>query len=133
MRSKNQTLLLLFLIASIVSTNLHYTDNATFINNYPEPDWITASGIYTTWITMTIVGIFGYWLYTQEKLWISYLCLSIYSVTGLSSPAHYFYGAMSNFSIKMHALIWLDLFTGASVLAFVIWSGLLLREWQLEE
>ena len=82
---------------------------------------------------MTIIGIIGYWLYTQEKLWISYFCLIIYSVMGLSSPVHYFYGAMSNFSIKMHALIWLDLFTGASVLGFVIWSGLLLREWQPEE
>ena len=125
MKNNNQTLLLLFLIASIVSTNLHYTDNAKFITNYPEPDWITVSGIYTTWIIMTVVGILGYWLYTQGKLWISYLCLSIYSITGISSTAHYFYGAMSNFSIKMHALIWLDLFTGASVLGFVIWSGLL--------
>ncbi len=130
MRSHNQTLLLLFLITSIVSTNLHYTDNATFINNYPEPDWVTVSGIYTAWTVMTIIGILGYWLYTQTKLWLSYLCLSIYSITGLSSPVHYFYGAMSNFSIKMHAFIWLDLLTGASILGFVIWSGLLLREWQ---
>ena len=130
MRSHNQTLLLLFLITSIVSTNLHYTDNATFINNYPEPDWITVSGIYTAWIILTIIGILGYWLYTQEKLSLSYLCLGIYSLTGLSSPAHYFYGAMSNFSLKMHAFIWLDLLTGASILGFVIWSGLLLREWQ---
>ena len=133
MRSNHKTLLLLFLLASIISTNLHYTDNASFIENYPEPDWITVSGIYATWMIMTIIGIIGYWLYTQEKLWISYLCLCIYSVTGLSSPAHYFYGAMSNFSTKMHALIWLDLLTGGFVLGFVIWSGLLWREWQPED
>lgn len=133
MRSKNQALLLLFLIVSIVSTNLHYTDNATFITNYPEPDWITVSGIYITWIALTIIGIIGYWLYTQAKLWLSYLCLSIYSITGLSSPAHYFYGAMSNFSAKMHAFIWLDFLTGASILGFVLFSGILLREWQSNE
>ena len=133
MRNSNQTLLLLFLIASIVSTNLHYTDNATFIENYPEPDWITVSGIYLTWIVMTFIGILGYWLYTQEQFWISYFCLTLYSFTGLSSPAHYFYGALSNFSVKMHALIWLDLLTGAFVLGFVVYSGLLLREWQPEE
>ena len=130
MRSNHRTTLLLFLLASIISTSFHYTDNATFIDNYPEPDWITVSGIYITWIVMTIIGIVGYWLYTQEKLGLSYLCLCIYSVTGLSSPAHYFYGVMSNFSTKMHTLIWLDLLTGAFVLGFVIWSGLLLREWQ---
>lgn len=133
MRSKNQALLLLFLIASIVSTNLHYTDNATFITNYPEPDWITVSGIYITWATLTIIGIIGYWLYTQDKIWLSYLCLSIYSITGLSSPAHYFYGAMSNFSVKMHALIWLDFVTGAFIVGFVLFSGILLREWQSNE
>lgn len=133
MRSNHRTLLLLFLLASIISTSFHYTDNAIFIENYPEPVWITVFGIYTTWIVMTIIGIVGYWLYTQEKLWISYLCLCTYSVTGLSSPAHYFYGAMSNFSTKMHALIWLDLLTGAFVLGFVIWSGFLLREWQPED
>lgn len=133
MRSQNSSLLLLFLIASIVSTNLHYTDNATFIENYPEPDWITTSSIYGTWIAMTFIGVLGYWLYTQGQFLISYLCLIVYSVTGLSSPGHYFYGAISNFSIKMHALIWLDLFTGAFMLGFVVWSGLLLREWQSEE
>ena len=133
MRNQTQTLLLLFLIISIISTNLHYTDNATFIDLYPQPDWITVSSIYITWSVMTFVGIIGYWLYTQEKLWISYLCLGIYSVTGLSSAAHYFYGTWSNFSLKMHALIWLDVLTGAFVLGFVLWSGLLLREWQLEE
>ena len=130
MRSNYRNLLLLFLIASIVSTNLHYTDNATFIANYPEPAWITASGIYITWIVMTIIGIMGYWLYSQEQLWVSYLLLSIYSITGLSSPAHYFYGAMSNFSPKMHAFIWLDFLAGSSILGFVLFSGLLLREWQ---
>ncbi|MGK7952206.1 MAG: hypothetical protein AB4368_26335 [Xenococcaceae cyanobacterium] len=129
MRNSNQTLLLLFLIASIVSTNLHYTDNATFIQNYPEPDWITVSDIYATWIGMTFMGILG----TQGQFWISYFCLTLYSFTGLSSPAHYFYGALSDFSIKMHALIWLDLLTGAFVLSFVVWSGFILREWQPEE
>lgn len=133
MRSQNQSLLLLFLIASIVSTNLHYTDNATFIENYPEPAWITVSGIYATWIVMTFIGILGYWLYTQAQFWLSYLCLIIYSVTGLSSPAHYFYGAISNFTFKMHGLILLDLLTGTFVLGFVVWSGLLLREWQPEK
>ena len=133
MRKQTQSLLLLFLIASIISTNLHYTDNATFIENYPQPDWITVSGIYLTWMLMTLIGIVGYWLYTQEKLWISYLCLGIYSLTGLSSFTHYFYGAISNFSLKMHALIWLDVITGISILGFVIWSGFFLGEWQQEE
>ncbi|MCU0535736.1 MAG: hypothetical protein MUD14_17740 [Hydrococcus sp. Prado102] len=130
MKQKHQTLLLLILIASIISTSLHYTDNAIFVDRYPEPEWFTTSGVFMTWAIMTLVGILGYWLYTQEKFWASYLFLSVYSFTGLSSPAHYFYGAMSVFSTKMHALIWSDALTGLLVLGFAIWSALLNKDWQ---
>jgi hypothetical protein len=130
MKQKHQTILLLVLIASIISTSLHYTDNAIFVDRYPEPQWFTTSGVFITWGIMTLVGIVGYWLYTQQKFWASYLFLSVYSFTGLSSPAHYFYGAMSVFSLKMHALIWSDALTSLLVLVFVVWSALLSKDWQ---
>jgi hypothetical protein len=130
--NKRSKELLIILITSIIVTILHYTDNAIFISNYPEPDWFTVSGVYITWGILTIVGLAGYWLYRQEKLWLAYLCLGVYSITGLSSPTHYFYGAMSEFSVKMHILIWLDAIAGALILGFVLRSGLILREWQPE-
>jgi hypothetical protein len=130
MKQKHQTILLLVLIASIISTSLHYTDNAIFVDRYPEPQWFTTSGVFITWGIMTLIGIVGYWLYTQQKFWASYLFLSVYSFTGLSSPAHYFYGAMSVFSLKMHALIWSDALTSLLVLVFVVWSALLSKDWQ---
>jgi hypothetical protein len=131
MKNQHQILLLL-LIASIIITSFHYTDNAIFVDKYPEPAWFTTSGVFITWAIMTLIGIAGYWLYTKGKFWTSYLFLSIYSFTGLSSPAHYFYGVMSVFSLKMHALIWVDALIGSSMLGFVFWSGLLLKEWQKE-
>jgi hypothetical protein len=132
MKNQHQTILLFVVIVSIISTSFHYTDNAIFVDKYPEPEWFTTSGVFVTWIVMTLIGIAGYWFYTKEKLWASYFCLSIYSLTGLSSPAHYLYGKMSEFSLKMHALILFDVLTGLLVLGFVIWSGLLLKEWQKE-
>ena len=109
-------------IINIVVTSLHYTDNALFINKYPEPEWITTSGVFITWGVMSAIALAGYWLYLQQKYWLSYLTLSIYSVTGLSSPTHYFYGGMSEFSPKMHLLIWTDFLVGLSVIIFIIWS-----------
>ena len=109
-------------IINIVVTSLHYTDNALFINKYPEPEWITTSGVFITWGVMSAIALVGYWLYLQQKYWLSYLTLSIYSVTGLSSPTHYFYGGMSEFSPKMHLLIWTDFLVGLSVIIFIIWS-----------
>jgi hypothetical protein len=128
----HQKVLLFVLLFSIIGTSLHYTDNAIFVDKYPEPQWFTTAGVFVTWGVMTLIAIASYWLYSKGKLWTSYLFLLIYSTTGLSSPAHYFYGNMSAFSLKMHALIWSDVLSGTLVLGFIIWSALWLKEWRKE-
>ncbi|MGL5074631.1 MAG: hypothetical protein ACRDBG_02160, partial [Waterburya sp.] len=74
-----------------------------------------------------------YWLYTRQLYWLSYFMLGMYAGTGLSSPAHYFYGELSQFSGKMHLLIWTDVFAGLSVVAFIIWSALIAQEWRISK
>ncbi len=126
----NNRILLGILVTNIIITSLHYTDNALFVDLYPEPQWITTSGVFTTWSIMTAIALISYGFYCQQKYWLSYLTLAIYSITGLSSPTHYFYGAMSNFSLKMHLFIWSDFIVGLSVIGFIIWSALAQKEWQ---
>jgi hypothetical protein len=121
MNNSNKTLLSI-VVTNIIITSIHYTDNAIFISKYPEPEWFTVLGVYLTWVILTVIGLAGYWLYKQEKIWLAYFCLIIYSTTGLFSPAHYLYGAMSEFSLKMHILIWLDAIAGATVFFFVLRS-----------
>jgi len=133
MNKQHQIWLLSILIFSIAITSIHYTDNALFVKDYPEPEWITTSGVFITWGVMTIIGIIGYWLYFIEKYWLSYFILGIYAGTGLSSPAHYFYGELSQFSFKMHAFIWSDAIAGLSVVGFIIWSALIIQEWHNTE
>lgn len=128
-----QFLLKLILIASILSTAIHFTDNYLFIDRYPQPAWITAPTIYQSWIVLTVIGVIGYWLYKFRKFWLAYLCLSIYSFTGLASPEHYLYGSLSEFSFKMHLFIWTDALTCFAVLGFVIWSLLVLQDWRSTE
>lgn len=122
---KLQPLLPSLLIVSVVSTSIHYTDNFLFFEKYPQPEWITLPSIYISWIILTAIGVAGYWLYRNKRLWLAYVCLVIYSLTGLSSLGHYFYGAMSEFSAKMHLFIWTDGLTGLAVLGFTLWSGLI--------
>ncbi len=126
-----QSLLKLLLIASIISTAIHFTDNYRFIDRYPQPSWITAPSIYQSWMILTVIGIVGYWFYKFGKFWIAYLCLIIYSLTGLASSGHYLYGPLSQFSLKMHLFIWTDGLTSLAMLGFVLWSSLLLKEWRL--
>lgn len=122
---KLQPLLPSLLIVSVVSISIHYTDNFLFFEQYPQPEWITLPSIYISWIILTAIGVAGYWLYRNRRFWLAYVCLVIYSLTGLSSLGHYFYGAMSEFSAKMHLFIWTDGLTGLAVLGFTLWSGLI--------
>lgn len=38
---KRQIVLKILLIACIISTAIHFTDNYLYIEKYPQPDWIT--------------------------------------------------------------------------------------------
>lgn len=109
-------LLKILLVACIVSTAIHFADNYFYIEQYPQPEWISAPSIYISWLIWTVIGIFGYWLYRSQKYWLAYVCLVIYSFCGIDSLGHYFYGAMSDFSVKMHLLILTDGLTGLAVL-----------------
>jgi len=125
-----QTLLLFLVIVNAISTILHYTDNFVDYDKYPQPAWITPDSIYLAWIALTICGVLGYLFYVKNAFWSAYLCLGIYSITGVSSPAHYLYPAHHAFSGKMHLLIWTDAIAGISLLFFILWSALIAREWQ---
>jgi hypothetical protein len=132
-KASSQSALKLILLASVISTAIHFTDNYRFIEHYPQPFWITAPSIYQSWIILTAVGVIGYWLYRSRQFWFAYLCLSLYSLTGLASPGHYLYGSWSQFSFKMHLFIWTDAVTSLAVLGFVVWSFLFLKEWKPAE
>lgn len=125
---KRYLVLKLLIIACIISTAIHFTDNYLYIEKYPQPDWITASSIYISWVIWTAIGVTGYRLYKSGKFSLAYLFLVIYSFCGLGSLGHYLYGAMSEFSMKMHLFIITDGLTGLAILGFTLWSALILKE-----
>ena len=125
---KRNYLLKIFLVASVISTFIHNVDNYLRFDLYPQPSWITPGGVIRSWIIWTIFGFAGYGLYKNQRFWLSYICLIIYSSCGLSSLAHYLYGGRSEFSSIMHIFILTDGLTGLAVLGFTILSSLFLRE-----
>lgn len=128
-KQTHQTLLLILLIFNIVITIFHYTDNFINFSNYPAPEWMTPQSVYQSWIILTGIGITGFIFYCKNNLWFAYICLSIYSLTGILSPGHYFFPRTKAFSFKMHTFIWLDFIAGILILSFIIWSGLFIKEW----
>ena len=125
-----QQILLAIVILNLISTWLHYTDNALFLSQYPGPKWFTPIGVLATVIVMTPVGLLGYWLYTNRSFWLAYLLLAAYSITSVSSPGHYLFPMSIPMSLKMHSLIWLDAISGASLIGFLLWSCTVAQEWR---
>ncbi len=119
--------LLRVLLAGIVLTVVHYTDNYLYFDEYPQPASLRRWQVYTGWIVLTAVGVLGYRLYRSGYTAPAYVCLVVYSYTGTSSLGHYLYGSWSDFSAKQHVFILVDGATGLAVLAFVAWSMLARR------
>ena len=128
MKTRPQDILKILLIASVISTAVHFTDNYLYFEHYPQPAWITPLGVIRSWLIWTAFGIAGYWLYRNQRFWLAYVSLLIYATCGLSSLGHYLYGAFHEFSPKMHLLILADGLAGAAVLGFVLWSSWILKE-----
>lgn len=124
---KRNSLLKIFILASVISTLIHNVDNYLRFDMYPQPSWITPAGIFRSWIIWTIFGIAGYFLYKNQRFLLAYICLIIYSTCGLSSLGHYLYGHLDEFSPFMHLFILTDGLTGLGILGFTLWSSLFLQ------
>ncbi|MGJ5672777.1 MAG: hypothetical protein ACR9NN_04040 [Nostochopsis sp.] len=120
---RHQQVLLAIITLNLISTWLHYTDNALFLSQYPGPQWFTPSGVIGAVIVMTPVGLLGYWLYTRGMFWLAYIFLGLYSITSISSPGHYLFPMVVPMSLKMHSLIWLDGMSGLLLIGFLLWSA----------
>ncbi|HEX2030796.1 MAG TPA: hypothetical protein VHL78_05270 [Actinomycetota bacterium] len=112
------------LAASILVTAIHFADNAIFIEDYPQPDYITVPLIVATWIGWTAAAIGAYVLYRRdERSWVAHALLLVYAYAGLSTLGHYLYGSPSELPLWRNVSIVADGVAGFSILAFTLWSA----------
>lgn len=112
------------LAAGILSTAIHYTHNFVEVSHYPGPKdlyTITRIAIVVSWPLLTWIGITGYRRYREERYSESYVCLAVYSLTGLATLGHFIYGN-PQIPAFFYATLFTDALTGLAVLAFVLWS-----------
>jgi hypothetical protein len=111
------------LLATLVSSAFHYTDNYVRFDQYPPADdgFVTRPLIWQSWIVFTAVGAVGYLLYRRERWLPAAACLAFYAVSGLISPLHYTEGPRSAFDAFQHFFIVTDFLCGVAVLGFAGW------------
>lgn len=113
------------LVASIVSTAVHYTHNYIQVDQYPQSDTVstgeTRLGIVVLWPLLTVVGLLGYRLYAQRRFRPAHLCLALYSATGISTLGHFLVGN-PDIPPFFYVTLFTDGLLGFSVLGFTFWS-----------
>jgi hypothetical protein len=109
---------------SLVSTAVHYTHNFVAAGDYPGlvPSVAVQVAIVAFWPLLTAIGLLGYRLYAQGRLYPAHVCLAIYSITGISTLGH-FLGGTPAIPPFFYATIFTDGLAGLSILAFVVVSA----------
>jgi hypothetical protein len=124
---RHQALLVLriLLIASMVSTALHFAHNYVEVHHYAQSDLATYTttrwGILIVWPVLTAIGLLGYWLYARGICGSAHVCLAMYSIAGLVSLGHFIDGS-PDIAPFWYATIFVDAALGMAILGFVIWS-----------
>lgn len=109
-------------LASVVVTAFHFTDNYVSIETYPQPDWVTGAVVLVSWPLLTAFGVAGYLLYRRERFAAAQACLLVYSYTGLSSLGHFLSGSPDEFTARGLVSVLIDGVAGSAVLAVTVWS-----------
>jgi hypothetical protein len=122
-------LLTWLLAANIAITAVHYTHNYIEVQHYPQSAFLPIGDdgsrvlIAVGWPLLTAIGVLGFWLYRGGSFPIAWVCLAVYSFTGISSLIHFIDGS-PHVPTFWYATILVDALAGFAILAFV-YSGVM--------
>jgi hypothetical protein len=112
----------LVVLASVLATTFHFTDNYVSFETYPQPGWVTEASVLVSWPLLTAFGVAGYLLYRRERFAAANVCLVIYSYAGIGSLGHFLSGSPDAFTTRGLVSVLIDGVAGAAVLAVAVWS-----------
>jgi hypothetical protein len=114
-------------MASVVLTLFHFTDNFINIDTYPkagwQPGWFDVV-VVVAWLAFSAVGVAGYRLYRRGDYAKAHPLLLFYAYAGLSSLGHFAYGSPDDFTTRALVSIATDGVAGTAVLLVTLRSML---------
>jgi hypothetical protein len=114
-----------------VLTLFHFTDNFVSVEDYPRPDWQSATfvqvGVLVTWPLFAAFGVLGYRNYRRGRFPQAHIYLIASSYLGLISLLHFTAGPPDELTTRGLVSVLIDGVAGATVLGVTIWSILARR------
>jgi len=108
------------LLATFVSSVLHYVDNLLFFEQYPEPAWIDRRMIDAFWFVMTPLAWIGYRCIRDGSRHVGTLVLIAYAACNLLTLGHYRYAPMCSVLPRIHVFILLEAALACALVAFLL-------------
>jgi hypothetical protein len=98
--------LAVLVVANLVASILHFSDNIAHFHEYPEPAWIPSPGVVDgLWFVITPLLLLGWWLAARGIKTLSVALLWLYGALSLSVLGHYRFASPSNLSLRINLLI----------------------------
>ncbi len=112
-------------IATIVLTLFHFTDNTVAIDSYPAPGWQPDWFVWVVpagWLLFTAAGVLGYRAYRDGHYSRAHPLLVFFAYGGLISLGHFLYGGPDELTTRGVVSVLVDAVAGSAVLGVTIWS-----------
>ena len=119
MKTKGFKVLFIIIVINILVTMVHYIDNIIYLDEYPDPEWMTGHIIDAFWFVMTPFSIIGYILLKKRKTTIGAICLYIYSIMSLLVLSHYLIAPIWEISLKINSFILLEALSAVFLISYV--------------
>ncbi|EKE72998.1 hypothetical protein [Gallaecimonas xiamenensis] len=107
-------------LATFLSSILHYLDNMLFFADYPEPVWINTHMIDLFWVLMTPLAPLGYLWVKWGRYRAGTLLLAVYGLCNMLTLGHYRFAPFTSISTKIHLFILLEALLGGLLVAWVL-------------
>lgn len=123
-------LLRALLVAAIVESFIHYTDNTLRYDDYTATNPSLAGSLVgrwmipTAWVLFTVAAMIGYRRFRQGHWPRAAAWIGAYSASGLISVFHYVDISPSELSAFQNTFVFLDVLLGEYVLGFAVWAAL---------
>lgn len=117
--SKRLRVLFWGILFNVIVSILHYVDNIVYLDQYPDPEWMTGHLIDAFWFVMTPFCIVGYLLFKKKRNALAAVCLCLYSMMSLFVLAHYLIEPIWSISLKINFLILLEALAAIILIVYV--------------
>jgi hypothetical protein len=114
--SAGRNTLKILVSATLVTSAVHFVDNAFRLDLYPGPAWLTRSGILLAWLVLPVLALAAVWSANRAAL-------IGYGLLGFAGSAHYLPIHWHPVPLRCFATIFAEALASAALIVFVVFRG----------